>query len=697
MRAIRDAADPEAAARALRAALERASSGLACRRWRAASESGPSGSKRKERCGRARRRAGRARARRWPRAREATNEAAREALEPLAAGERPTVVTIGAVISALIALSTIVGYARRGRGDARSAATGSSRARSEAPLLSVIAVVALMGTMAWGMWKARYWAVLGFQALLVIVLVAASLGLVQATAWAPGDRDDAADRRRRGALLLHDQGDGADPDARSAGRPTELTDGGWSAAPVYRVGRMADSYDVIVIGGGPGGYHAAIRAAQLGKKTAVVETDKPGGRCLNYACIPAKTMLHTAEIFDHAQQLAPSSGSRSRAPRSTGRRSPSAATKVSETLSGGVKMLWDKNKVTMIEGEGALDPTPTWSSTGPPTRPARSSSRPARSRWRSPGSSSPTGSSTPGAPGRCPTLPKSIAVVGAGASGAEIASAYVRYGTEVTLIEMLDQILPAEDKDFVRVVERVFKKQGIKVLTGNPISDVEAGSKSVKAKVGDESIEVEYLAIAGGRAPDTEGLGLDAAGVKTGDGGRIEIDEYQRTSNAKVYAIGDLVRGPALAHKAQEEGVVAAETIAGAPTHPIDADLVAGRDLLPPAGRERRADRSRRPRRPARRSRSADEARRGRRLGRLRRPRRDRQARRRRRVRRDRRRPHRRQPRLRHDRRARRHDRARGRLPGARPDHPRRTRRSPRRSSTPPARSTAGRSTSRRR
>ena len=127
-----------------------------------------------------------------------------------------------------------------------------------------------------------------------------------------------------------------------------------------------------------------------------------------------------------------------------------------------------------------------------------------------------------------PSLPKSIAVVGAGASGAEIASAYVRYGTEVTLIEMLPQILPAEDKDVVRVVERVFKKQGMKILTGNPISDVEAGSKSVKAKVGDEAIEVEYLAIAGGRAPDTEGLGLDAAGVKTGDGGKIEIDEYQR-------------------------------------------------------------------------------------------------------------------------------------------------------------------------
>ena len=133
-----------------------------------------------------------------------------------------------------------------------------------------------------------------------------------------------------------------------------------------------------------------------------------------------------------------------------------------------------------------------------------------------------------------------------------------------------------------RVVERTFKKQGIEILTGTPISDVEAGAKSVKAKVGDQEIEVDYVAIAGGRAPDTDGLGLDAAGVKTGDGGRIEIDEYQRTSNPKVFAIGDLVRGAALAHKASEEGVVAVETIAGAQTHPVDVDLVPGATFCHP-------------------------------------------------------------------------------------------------------------------
>ncbi len=338
---------------------------------------------------------------------------------------------------------------------------------------------------------------------------------------------------------------------------------------------MADAHDVIVIGGGPGGYHAAIRAAQLSKRTAVVEADKPGGRCLNYACIPAKTMLHTAEILDHTRNSAELGVTVEGAALDWEALAERRA-KVSEGLSGGVKMLWDKNKVTLIPGRGELDSDANVAVDGTTHEAAAVVLA--------------TGSTATPIPGvefserivdtwgawSLPSLPKSIAVVGAGASGAEIASAYIRYGAEVTLIEMLDQILPAEDPDVVRVVERVFKKQGIKMLTGNPISEVEAGSKSVSAKVGSESIEVEYLCIAGGRAPDTDGLGLDAAGVKTGDGGRVEIDEFQRTSNPKVYAIGDLVRGPALAHKAQEEGVIAAEAIAGAPTHPLDPNLVAG-------------------------------------------------------------------------------------------------------------------------
>jgi dihydrolipoamide dehydrogenase len=343
---------------------------------------------------------------------------------------------------------------------------------------------------------------------------------------------------------------------------------------------MAD-YDVIVIGGGPGGYVAAIRAAQLGQKTAVVERDKPGGRCLNYACIPAKTLLHSAEVFDHARNSAELGVVVTDASidwKALGER----RAKVSETLAGGVKMLWDKNKVELIEGEGSLT--------------AEGNVAVGDRTYEAGAVILATGSVAMAIPGvefsdrvvdtwgawSLPEQPAKLAVVGAGASGSEIASAYARFGTEVTLIEMLDQVLPAEDKDMARVVDRHFGKQGINVSTGTPVEKVEAGKDSVKVSWGDQSAEVEYLCIAGGRAPDVESLGLEQAGVATGDGGRIEIDEYQRTANEKVYAIGDLVRGPALAHKASEEGVVAAERIAGAETHPVDVRLVAGATFCEP-------------------------------------------------------------------------------------------------------------------
>ena len=344
---------------------------------------------------------------------------------------------------------------------------------------------------------------------------------------------------------------------------------------------MAESFDTIVIGGGPGGYVAAIRSAQLGRKTAVVERDKPGGRCLNYACIPAKTVLRTAEIYDHARNSAElgvvgkdveldwdALGKRRAA--------------VSESLSGGVKMLWDKNKVTLIEGEGKLTADGNVQ-VGDDVHEAGAVILA-------------TGSTPLPIPGvefgdrvldtwgawSLPERPAKIAVVGAGASGCEIASAYGRFGAEVLLIEMLDQILPAEDKDMARVVERAFKKQNIAISTGAPVENVEAGGDSVKFTYGDESAEVDYLCVAGGRATDVEGLGLEAAGVKLTDRGKVEVDEYGRTGNPKVYAIGDLVNAKALAHKASEEGVVAAEHAAGAETHPVDQNLVPGATFCHP-------------------------------------------------------------------------------------------------------------------
>ena len=223
---------------------------------------------------------------------------------------------------------------------------------------------------------------------------------------------------------------------------------------------MADSYDVIVIGGGPGGYVAAIRAAQLGKKTAVVERDKAGGRCLNYACIPAKTVLRTAEIYEQAREgaeLGVVAKDVSIDWEALGKRRAS----VSESLSSGVKMLWDKNKITLIEGEGSLTP--------------EGNVKVGDEVYEAGAVVLATGSVALPIPGvefggrvvdtwgawSLPEQPQKIAVAGAGASGCEIASAYGRFGTEVVLIEMLDQILPAEDKDMARVVERAFKKQNI--------------------------------------------------------------------------------------------------------------------------------------------------------------------------------------------------------------------------------------------
>ncbi len=338
---------------------------------------------------------------------------------------------------------------------------------------------------------------------------------------------------------------------------------------------MAESFDTIVIGGGPGGYVAAIRSAQLGRRTAVVERDKAGGRCLNYACIPAKTVLRTAEIYAEAggsAELGVVAKDVSLDWDAVGRRRAA----VSESLSGGVKMLWDKNKVTAIEGQGSLTPD--------------GNVRVGEEVYEAGAVVLATGSEATAIPGvefggrvvdtwgawSLPELPQRIAVVGAGASGCEIASAYGRFGTEVLLIEMLPQILPAEDKDVVRVVERAFKKQNITVSTGSPVENVEAGKKSVKLTYGGESAEVDYLCVAGGRRADTEGLGLAEAGVELEESGKVRVDPYQRTSNPKVYAIGDLVNAKALAHKASEEGVVAAEHAAGAPTHPVDQNLVAG-------------------------------------------------------------------------------------------------------------------------
>jgi dihydrolipoamide dehydrogenase len=345
---------------------------------------------------------------------------------------------------------------------------------------------------------------------------------------------------------------------------------------------VADKYDTIVIGSGPGGYVTAVRAAQLGMKTAVVEKGKLGGRCLNEACIPAKAMLRAADVLTEVadgEEFGVSAGKPSFDIAVAGKRRD----KVIKTLTGGVAGLMKKNEVDVFEGHGALAGGGRVAVEGGPELEAGtivlatgSVSLPI------------PGTSFDGRVVDTSTIwllneqPKKLAVVGAGASGAEIASAFGRFGTEVVLLEMLDQVLPIEDAEIAKVVERELKKQNVKVMTQTKVEDVKPSAKGVELSYGGETTTVDYLCIAAGRAPDVEGLGLDQAGVATGEGGRIEVDERLRTSAEGVYAIGDLVHGPALAHKASDEGIIAVEDAAGRKVHPLSYDDIPGATFCHP-------------------------------------------------------------------------------------------------------------------
>ncbi len=336
-----------------------------------------------------------------------------------------------------------------------------------------------------------------------------------------------------------------------------------------------DSYDCIVIGSGPGGYVAAIRSAQLGKRTAIVESDKLGGRCLNYACIPAKAVLRSAdllsEIEDAQEYGLDVSGVKVNYPAVQARRE-----KVVSTLTGGVGSLMKKNSIDVIEGEASLGAGGGDAQGVVTVRVGDRSLSTATVILA-------CGSVPRGIPGvelggrvlgteeawALAELPARLAVVGAGASGTEIASAYARLGSEVLLLEAVERLLPGEDADISRLVERGLKRQGIGVHTGTPIESVKAREDSVSFSYGGETAEVDQLVICAGRSADVQALGLAEAGVELDEQGLVRVDGALRTSRAGVYAIGDLVAGPALAHKASDEGVIAAEDSAGRPTHPI--------------------------------------------------------------------------------------------------------------------------------
>ena len=329
------------------------------------------------------------------------------------------------------------------------------------------------------------------------------------------------------------------------------------------------AYDCIVIGSGPGGYVAAIRAAQLGMSTAVVEKDEVGGRCLNYACIPAKAVLRVADIVGEISEagdfgIQVSDYSVDFAGVSERRK------KVITTLTGGVAGLFKKNKIEVIEGEGAVTADGNVT-VGDTTYEARKCVVLATGSVKRPIPGTEFGGRVIGTEEAwaLEELPASLAVVGAGASGAEIASAYARLGTQVMLFEALDRVLPTEDADISKVAGRALAKQGMAVHTKTLVSDVVPGDDQVTFKFGDEEASADYLVIAAGRGPDIDALGLEAAGVELDERGLIKVDGQLRTSVKGVYAIGDLVPGPALAHKASDEGVIAVEDAAGLDTHPL--------------------------------------------------------------------------------------------------------------------------------
>jgi len=356
---------------------------------------------------------------------------------------------------------------------------------------------------------------------------------------------------------------------------------------------MADSdFDVIIIGSGPGGYVTAIRAAQLGFKTAIIERDYLGGICLNWGCIPTKALLRSAEIFhylQHAKDYGLTAEKVGYDPTAVVKRSRA----VSKRLNDGVGFLMKKNKVAVIWGEAALES---------PGRVAVKASR----------GEGPKGALGPGTyqgkhiilatgarprvlPGLEPDkklvwtyfeamapdrMPKSLLVVGSGAIGVEFASFYRTLGAEVTVVEVLPQILPVEDAEIAAFARKAFEKQGIRILTGAKVTRLDKKSDSVTATIDDgkggtQSLAVERVISAVGVTGNIENLGLEKIGVKT-ERGIIAVDPLNRTSVPGIYAIGDVAGPPMLAHKAEHEGIVCIEAIKGLKPHPMDKHLIPG-------------------------------------------------------------------------------------------------------------------------
>jgi dihydrolipoamide dehydrogenase len=349
---------------------------------------------------------------------------------------------------------------------------------------------------------------------------------------------------------------------------------------------MADtSFDVVVIGGGPGGYVAAIRAAQLGLRTAVVEREHLGGICLNWGCIPTKALLRSAEV-GHLLKHADAYGFSAREVTFDLKKIVDRSRKVAAQLSGGVKHLLKKNKVEVFDGSGRLDGAGKVmvekDGTPPTVLSARNIILATGARARSFPGLEPDGklvwtykeAMVP------PTMPKSLLVVGSGAIGIEFASFYRNLGAEVTVVEVMPRILPVEDAEISAFAQKAFEKQGMKILTGANVKALKKGADNVTATIeaGGKSQEttVDRVILAVGIVGNVENLGLEGTKVKV-ERTHIVTDGYGATGEPGVYAIGDLTGAPWLAHKASHEGVICVEKIAGVKgVHPLNTANIPG-------------------------------------------------------------------------------------------------------------------------
>jgi dihydrolipoamide dehydrogenase len=343
---------------------------------------------------------------------------------------------------------------------------------------------------------------------------------------------------------------------------------------------MSDTYDLIVLGSGPGGYVAAIRAAQLGLKTAIVEREKLGGICLNWGCIPTKALLRTSEI-NHYLTHASAYGLTAEKIGFDLAKIVDRSRKVAGQLNAGVKGLMKKNKVTVVEGEGSLTGKGGLKvvkdgktvelqakhiiiATGARARDLPFAKADGNRIWTYRHAMVPK------------EMPTKLLVIGSGAIGVEFASFYSDMGAEVTIVEMLDRILPVEDEEVSAFVHKALTKQGMKLHVSSGVEKLVPGGSGVKATIkGAGEQDFSHAIVAIGIVPNTENIGLEALGVKT-DRGHIATDGYGRTNVEGVYAIGDVTGPPWLAHKASHEGIVCVEAIAGKKPHPFETWNIPG-------------------------------------------------------------------------------------------------------------------------